>query len=264
MESTTPSEASRYSRAYDRAISDVVGFAVIFGIAVLSIALIYTVGIGALNSIQHGEGMNNVDRAFDIVAENMADIHRNGAPARSTELQFPGGQLAITGQVSIELVVQNGTVPNASSVTPISYRKGTTGFFYVSGAVIRTDRGRSVMVREPPFRFGPNRTVVSFVSTLARGETDSAGGTGSVRLTARRDPPGSRTKTATVTNGSRTVNYSIHLTSPRFRAWKRYFERQGFPDSDITTDPANDTLVIAHETEELYVRKTNIGVALSS
>lgn len=253
---------SHPDRTDKRAVSDLLGFAVIFGIAVISIALIYTVGIGALNDIQHGEAMNNVDRAFDIVAENMADIHRNGAPARSTELQFPGGQLAVTGDVSILLVVQNESVPNATSVKPISYRKRETGFFYVSGAVIRTDRDRGVFIREPPFRFGTDRTVMSFVSTGARGETTSAGGSGSVRLAARRNPPGSRTKTATVTNGTDTVNFSIHLTSPRFRVWKRYFERQGLKHVD--TDAANNTIVFNHTTGELYVRKTTVGVELAS
>lgn len=250
------------TRTAGRAVSDLIGFAVIFGIAVLSISLIYTFGIAALHDVQHSQAMNNVDRAFDIVAENMVDIHRNGAPARETELRFPGGQLAVTGQVSIELVGHNGTVPNATSVTPISYRKRQTGFFYVSGAVVRTDRNRSAIVREPPFRFGSDRTVISFVSTRSRGDSVSIGGSGSFRLAARRDPPGSRTKTATVTNGTGPVNFSIRLTSPRFRAWERYFQREGL--THVATDPANDTIVFRQTTETLYVRKTTIGVELSS
>lgn len=68
--------------------------------------------------------------------------------------------------------------------------------------------------------------------------------------------------TATVTNGSNTVNYSIHLTSPRFRAWKQYFERQGL--THVETDVANNTIVYDHTTEALYVRKTTVGIELTS
>lgn len=258
----TTTGTPRPARTDGRAVSDIVGFAVVFGIAVLSIALIYTVGIAALNDLQHSEAMNNADRAFDIVADNMADIHHNGAPARSTELEFPGGQMTVTGQVTINVVVPNASVPNATSVTPVSYRRRETGFHYVSGAVIRTDRGQSVFVREPPFRFGGDRTVISFVSTNARGDTASAGGKGSVQLSARRDPPGSRTRTGTVTNGSDDVTFEIHLTSPRFRVWKRYFEREGL--AHVETDAANNTVVFEHTTGELHVRETNVGVRLTA
>lgn len=247
----------------DRGVSDLVGFAVIFGVVILSITLIYTVGLTALDDLQHDEAMNNAGRAFDIVAENLADIHQDGAPARSTELQFGGGQVSLTGQAKIELVARGTAGPgvNISSSTPITYHSRETAFYYVSGAVIRSDRGNSVMVLEPPFRFGADRTVISLVKTRAAGDTDSIGGQGTARLAAKRQVIGSPARTGTVRNGTNDVTFNVSVTSPGYRAWGRYFEHEGLTREEV--DAANNTVVYSHTTSELYVRKTTIEVRLT-
>lgn len=235
-------------------VSDVLGFAIVFGVVVLSITLMYTFGLGALEDIQHGEAMENNERAFDILADNMADIHNQRAPGRSTELQFGRGELSTTGQVGIVVNVSGGPARDYQ-LTPISYRSRETGFHYVTGAVVRTERDAGVVVHEPPFTFGSDRVVLSIVDTTIRGGTTSISG-GTIRVTGRRQGQSELTQVDTSVS---TVNVSI--TSPRYEAWARYFRRQGC--ATVATDRTTGTVTCEFATDEVYVRRTPIEVELT-
>lgn len=238
-----------------RAVSDLLGFAVVFGIVVLSISLVYTFGLGALTEVQDDEAFDNAERAFDIIADNMADIHRNGAPGRSTEVDFQGGDLALAGQTTLE--VNTSKDGNVSVIaTPIRYRSGDRALFYAAGAVVRTDRDTARIVNEPPFRFDENRTVISAIETIPDSDTDSISG-GTARVRSRGD-----VSTVPIADTTGDVTFNISVTSPRFRAWKRYFEREGLNCPDV--DTANNTVVCRFTTDELYVRETKIKVGLSA
>lgn len=237
-----------------RAVSDLLGFAVVFGVVVLSISLVYTFGLGALTQVQNDEAFDNAERAFDIIADNMGDIHRNGAPGRSTEVDFGGGDLALAGET--ELVVNESQNSSVGIVAePIRYRSGDRALFYAAGAVIRTDRDTARIVNEPPFRFSESRTVISAVETKSVGDTDSISG-GTARVRSRRTG-----SSVVAVNTSGDVTFNISVTSPRFRAWERYFKRED-PDR-CNPDAANNTVTCQFTTDELYVRQTTIDVSLS-
>lgn len=239
----------------ERAVSELVGFAVVFGVVVLSISLVYTFGVGALTEVQSGEAVDNAGRAFDILADNMADIHRNRAPGRSTELEFESGELTTTGRVT--MTVNTTTTPSKSfAATPMSYTRGEEGLHYATGAVIRTNRDSAAMVNDPPFRFSDERVVISFVETKPVGNTTSIGG-GTVRVEGRW---GGTNVEVIETNG---VNFTVSVTSPHHETWRRYFERQELRPESCDTDAANNTVVCRYKTDELFVRRTLVRVRLT-
>jgi hypothetical protein len=244
----------RDRRTDDRAVSDLIGFVTVFGVVVVSVAVVYAFGVGALADVQRAEAADNAERGFDIVADNMADVHRNGAPGRSTELDFEGGELATTGQVTLTVKNGSGGLLGSFVATPIRYTDGETGFYYASGAVLRTDRAAALVVNEPPFRFDPERSVISVVETKPAGETTSIGG-GSVRVTGRR--VGS--SVAAVETGG--VAFELNVTSPRYGAWRRYLEAEGLNCPDVY--PAENRVVCRYTTDELFVRRTIVRVRLT-
>lgn len=243
-----------------RAVSDLLGFAVVFSLVVLSVALLYTVGIGALSELQHAEAMNNAGRAFDVFAANMEDVHRHGAPARSTEFNVAGGEMAATGQVSLTVSNASLNLSETFVTTPVTYQRRETEFHYVGGAVVRSDRDSHAVVNEPFHRFGPDRTVISFVSTVPAGGTTSAGGTGTVHLSARR--VGSPTATEVSAAPGQPVTANVSITSPRWGAWDRYLDRQGL--TRLAADPANATVVYRLETDVIYFRHTLARVRMTA
>jgi hypothetical protein len=247
------SGSGRDADTHERAITDLVGFAVVFGLVALSITLVYTFGVGALTDVQRGEAFDNAERAFDITADNMADIHQHGAPSRSTELDFPEGDLALTGQTTLTVRNSSDAVLGSFVVTPIRYRNDEQALHYSGGAVVRSSRDAAVMVSEPPFRFTSERSVISVVETKPAGDTRSLSG-GTVRVTARR--VGSSVPAAAATDGP----FEVTVTSPRFEAWQRYFENEG---SSCDVDPAKDTVRCEVTTDELYIRRTLVRVYLT-
>lgn len=248
----------RLSCEKGRAVSEVVGFAVVFGIVVLSIALVYTFGVGALSEVQRGEAFDNAGRAFDILADNMEDIHRNGAPGRSTELEFEGGELATTGR-TVLTVNTNQTRSKSFAASPISYTRGDEGLHYATGAVIRTNRDSAAMLNDPPFRFSnasTKRMVISFIETKPVGNTSSIAG-GTVRVEGRSGG------TKIEVNETKSLKVNVSVTSPRHEAWHRYFDRQKLKPQFCDTDATNNTVVCGYEVDELYVRRTLIRVRLT-
>lgn len=240
-----------------RGVSDVVGFAVLFGIVVLSIALVYTFGVGALTDVQSGEAVDNAGRAFDILADNMADIHHNGAPGRSTELEFESGELTTTGRITVSVTNDTRNLTESFAATPITYTRGEDSLRYATGAVIRRHRDSAAMVNEPPFRFSERRVVISFIETKQVGTTTSIAG-GTVRVESR-----SRgTNVVAIANDTDGVVFTVSVTSPHHQAWRRYFKRQD-PEPTCFTDGANETVMCSYETEQLFVRRTLVHVRLT-
>lgn len=255
---TRPS-ASSARRSARRGVSDVFGFVVVFGIVVLAIALFYTFGTAALADLQQDHAANNAERAFDIVADNMADIHRNDAPGRGTELQFASGEVTLAGTTSIRVTNESDLATPmtvVASSTPLQYRSQETGLVYAAGAVIRTDRDRAGMVSEPPFAFGSDRTTLTLVETSAVG-AGAVGGAGSTQVAARNEGAALErvvTDTATV---------SVSVTSPRYRAWERYFESRP-TGGTVSVDADTNTVTYTFETDALFVRRSRIDVEITS
>lgn len=246
---------SRYSPGR-RAVSDLLGYAVVFGIVVLSVSLLYTVGLGALSDLQRAEAVNNAGQGFVILSSNIDEIHRDGAPARGTEFRFDGGELTMVGQMSLSVTNQTTNLSRTFVATPITYSRGASGYHYVGGAVVRSDRDAATITNEPSFRFGTDRTLVSFVSTVPTGDSTSVGGQGTVHLSMRRVG----VPVVLVTGGPITVNVSV--TSPRWRAWDRYLASEGL--TNVETDPENDTVVYRHRTDRLFLRQSLVRVELST
>lgn len=246
-----------------RAVSDAVGFAVTFAVVITAVALVYTLGVGAINDVQQAQQIETTQRTFGTLADNLDDVNQEGAPGRATELRLNGGTLDNGEPVVFTINVTGdatGSIPLVLS--PITYRRGATALHYTSGAVVRADRGRSILVRDPPFRFGDERVVLSAVQTVGGPET--VGGQGTVLVVTRRQTPPDDLLGRTG-NESEPVNFTVSITSPRFRAWERYFNDSRADASwAVTVDAANETVTLQGETESFYVRRTRVLVDLRS
>jgi len=66
----------------ERGVSDVVGYVLIFSLIVATVGVVTTVGFSTLEDRQDAERVNNVERAFDVFANNMENVYRDGAPSR--------------------------------------------------------------------------------------------------------------------------------------------------------------------------------------
>jgi hypothetical protein len=238
-----------------RGQSDVLGFILIFALVLSTVTVVAVFGFGTLEDTRDQEELNNAERAFDVLRDNMADIHEEGAPSRATEISLERAQLYPGDQVTFNVTAVDGTgnsVVNILSYSPVVFANGDTEIVYSAGAVIRNQRDGGVMLQKPPLLLNESRVVIPVVQTRYFGDVDStSGGTIRVRAEQRRRQPLGRLVEAP------TDYQSIHLnvTSPRSDIWQSYFESEGL---DCEAPRPNIVDCSLDDPEEMFISRTLI------
>lgn len=247
-----------------RAASEVLSFALVFGLVVSSVAVISVAGLGTLQDTRDAEQLNNAKRAFDVLSDNMADLHQRGSPSRATEISLENARLYTGDNVTFNVTV-NSTGPGKVSVTrqirPIVYEGNQDRkLVYEGGAVFHTTRDGGRIDQQPPFVTRDQRTLVPIVQTRVPNVRSVSGTTVLVR--ANRG-----STTLPIRNGtSNTIeNVSVNVTSPRSDLWREYFETTQFDQCKEGTDADGDTFVACFtgsDPERVYVPVHQIDVEI--
>ncbi|RYJ13403.1 hypothetical protein ELS19_05105 [Halogeometricum borinquense] len=230
-------------QADSRGVSEVLGFVLVFGLVIASVGTVYAFGVGELRETRDFERVNNAERAFEVFADNVADVARRGAPSRGTELKLSDSTLGY-GETMVNVSLDTtpatpGSDMNNStgsiSLSPVVMTLQDAGEVrYATGAVMRTDgNGPPRMTHEPDFIFDKDRAVVQLVRSVPRGTTQVGG----ERIARIRTVKTSRSTLLTRTETPVTLRFNV--TSPYAPAWGDYLESEGFtcdPYTDDSTD----------------------------
>lgn len=244
-----------------RGVSEAISFVLVFSLVISTVGIVYTVGYGDLRNARDAEQVNNVERAFTLLAENVDELAARSAPSRGTEIRLQGGTLS-SGQpmyINVSGDYDTGSVdPDKDFTTtdvaasPITYRapSGTT-ITYVHGAVIRSQSRGSFFVREPSFVLDDDRALFPLVSM--RSSEGAVGGQTTVLVRTQNDLSDVIT--------SRTETYdevTVNVTSPHASLWRSYFVERG-----LTCDPVVSGTVTCTMTDvpRVYVVTTTVGVS---
>jgi hypothetical protein len=251
----------------ERAQTDVVGFVLVFSLIAATIGIVTVTGVGGLEDARDYERTNNAARAFDILADNVEDIHREGAPSRSTEIKLADAslQLAERSKLTVENTALTPSLSDSVPIRPLIYESGDgTKIVYESGAVIResSDSG-AVMVRVPNFVFSTHdstRTaVIPAVQTRAGEEAESVSASGSSTVLIRSELALSEVLSSRT--GPITVTLRFATTPERAPVWQQYFESHladATWSSSCTT--TGGVVECQFEVDRLYVTATRIDV----
>lgn len=251
----------------DRAVSEVLGFILVFSLVVSAVAIVSVFGFQSLEDTRNNEEVRNAERAFDVLRDNLADIHRQGAPSRATEISLENAQLEAGDPVEINVTGVNPSGPpdvNSFSYNPIVFDSRTgTQVVYSGGAVFLDPREGGRMVQEPPLIIDDEKVVFPVIQTALIGDTTSAGGqTVRVRAEQRQRQP-LRGFTDPDTDYDKLI---VNITSPRSDLWAAYFESKSEPlGFDVTcTSPRPDNVRCTIPTqsggpESIYVSRTLIN-----
>jgi hypothetical protein len=252
----------------ERAVSDVLGFILVFSFISLTVGIVSLTGFAGLDERQDAEQVNNAERAFEILADNVEDIYRRGAPRRSTEVALAGAQLSSAETARVEVAIGNlEQPPNVKVLNPIKYSgpDGTT-LSYENGAVIRQDpNGAAVMRHEPNLVFsnrsGNEIAILPIVSTS--GATSIGGETTAL---IRTEGAGSAVLDR---YDDRDTRYEVRLritTSPeRAMVWWRYLNEDieagyGTANTCGNSPPASDTVICDFSVDQVSITSTRIDV----
>jgi len=250
------------SRVPERAVSDLVGFVLVFALVVSTVGIVSVAGLDTLQSARDAERINNAERAFEILRSNTADIYQRGAPSRATEVSLDDASLALGDQIWFN-VSDPGTgggpsFHNASVVRPIVYDSGDTRLVYVMGAVFREQRDGGVVVQPWSPVIGQDRTVIPQVKTTSATQTGQSVKSSTVLIRASAN----RRRVRLSETGGAYDDVWINVSStPRADLWARMLGDH--PQIDCPT--VRDTSVECSMTDtpqRLFVTETWIAVSL--
>lgn len=255
----------------DRAVSEVLGYALVFSLVVATVAIITVGGVDTLEGTRDFEQMNNAARAFDLLSSNMNDIVLREAPSRATEIRLSDAQLNVASPITVRFkrVHTNGTTTynETDDVSPIVYRSSNIDSMvvYSAGTVFRVRNSNGFAVKEPSFVASDDRVIIPLIQTRSD-STQSIGGGQTARIRSKLEQ---RKILVSDTEGN-TGDIYMNITSPRAEYWKDMLEDyEAFdgPDSDCMLDesgPSSTVSCWAHDPPSVQVVKMQVGVSLDT
>lgn len=244
----------------DRGQSELVGFVLIFGIVVLTVALVSATGFVGLNNAQDYQRTTNAEGAFTALAGSLDEVVRGDAPSRTTAIGISDASLSLDENSSSVAVAVDGAqvdLEAGNETGSIVYDSGSdTTITYRSGALLRRDGERSVMFREPDFVITDEEVILP-LTDLSSERTSEVAGTADVEVYARHDGTAVVADTEPVAD-----NVTITLGTPHVDAWTRYFEQfEGDgPVTDVTPAPDGNSVEVKIQTDRLSVVVDRVSV----
>ena len=226
-----------------RGVSETVGFVLVFSLVVLTVGAVLTVGYGGLQDVRDAERVNNAQRAFDVLANNVEDITARGAPSRGTEIRLADASISRGTPTTLNVSgYESGARQFATqydSLGAVVYEAEGTQIRYAAGAVTRIGSGGSVGLVEPNFVISDRRVILPIVQ-LSVGE-ESIAGSRTVLVRSERDLRDVEVDRAGVDR------LELNVTSPAAGAWEGYLGGQ----MDCERLPDDDGRRLSCETNDL-------------
>lgn len=235
----------------DRGQSEVVGFVLVFGLVISTVAIASVAGFGGLQDARDFERTNNAKLAVDALARSLEEVAVAGAPSRVVDLSADAAQVTVADPITVTVALENGST-HEFAVHPIVYEgPDDTRLVYAAGAVIRADDGGAVMLREPRFVLSENRSVVTVVRTYPRDSIGVGGNTVSIRAEAEQE--------SLVVANATPQDVTLAIESPRAAAWERGLASN--TDLDCTT--TGDVATCSVTTDAVYVTVSDVAISLT-
>jgi len=247
----------------ERAVSEVVSYALVFGLVVSAVAVVSVSGVSTLQDTRDNEQMANAERAFSVLHDNLADVHRRDAPSRATELSLGEAQLETGPNVTMAVSVTDtsGTTWQSPDwqLRPIVYEGiEDRQLVYEAGAVFRTTNGGGLRVQDPPLVVSEDRVLVSVVGLTRPGAQSVGGGT----VVVRGRNKGTNIAYESTANDVDRVTVSLSGTAQP-ALWQTYFEERDF-DCTVTGSDITCTYDPSGSISQVYVVYHDIAVEIES
>lgn len=206
----------------DRAVSEVVSYVLVFALITGAVAVVSVSGFSTLQDTRNAEQINNAERAYDVLGDNLADIYQRDAPGRATEINLASASLSTGGNVTVNVSVIDGTTRTTyvrQSVRPLIYGgEDDRQLVYEAGAIMRTNPDGGLVVENPPWVLEDDRVLITVVGLNRPSIQSVSGSTALVRAQDRGATVDSDT-TGTVDGVNITIRNSNNVDE-----WEDYFD----------------------------------------
>jgi len=252
-----------------RAVSETLGYILVFSIIVTTIATATVFGFSGLENRQDAEQVTNVERAFDVLADNFADISRYEDRSRATEMRLADGTIGVGDPVTITVGQWDGDQfvdgeQRNETFRPLVFQSDGGEVAYESGVVFRGS-GSDSFARSPlPFVVGEETALVPVTATSPDSSTTAVGGDRTVRVVGE-SPSSTQLVNQTIDADGETL--AVRIESTRADGWGRQLESEGYQNvsynestSTVTADLAVEANGEIRRPETVRLPVTNIRI----
>ena len=239
----------------ESAVSEVIGFILIFSIVMLAISAIYAVGYPTIQSSKENAQFQNMEQSFMVLQSNINTVAFGQAPVRTLKTSLGGGSLTVypsDGSITVSpggWDVPIGAIEYEKNGRSIAYEGGGVWEKYPTGSAIKLSEPR-ISVQEVE---GNSTVFVSIINISSENGISSVGGEGTASFVVRSKPstyPLNITSLSTASGHG--DNVVITVKSDYADAWGRYFneiKKEGdyvnmTVDNEVTARIWCETLVI--------------------
>lgn len=243
-----------------RAVSELVGFVLIFAVVLLTIALVGMTDVTGLDNAREYHTTTNAEQAFTMLSLAIDDVTSEGVPSRETELRLSEATLAGNGQADeFAITVENGTaaMTHVVETTPIVYETdaGTT-ITYSNGLLVREEAnsvGEATIFDQPDFVIDEETVIVPLIETSINGD-ERVGGTTAVGVHTASE----QREVLVRDEDSDGITVTIAVRSERVDVWQDYLDEATAGGCE---QPVGETVECTIETESVLVKSDTIAVS---
>lgn len=226
----------------DRAVSETIGFVIVFGIIIGGIGLVTLYGYPMLLKQQSGADEQIMEKNLIVLQNDVKSLAYKTVPYKETSLKIGGGALSVismtpgTGKAYFSITDVSGIIQNEDGTTPLTFYPGDlryesasaqTGLSLENGAVVKrviAEEG-SVMLAEPRWFYDSTTgTTVIYLIGFNTTEVMSRTGVGTVKMEL--DQAKTNSTSYDVTGDTVSVSYNPPSgDNPDYSmAWENYFK----------------------------------------
>ncbi|MBP2031023.1 hypothetical protein J2755_001971 [Methanohalophilus levihalophilus] len=237
----------------ENAVSEVVGFILIFGMVILAIGIIYAFGYPMLQSNMETSVFESSEQSFIVIQSNMKAVAFEQSPVKTTKMKIQTATLAYSNESFIQIDYNGTTIKKA--LGRIELIQDEKKIVYESGGVFkRYDRDSQVLVSNPHIfstvaASGENVVSVGIISLY--GNAASSGGGGIISLSMEHN-----TSQLTQMNDNATLTLTVNSSlAPR---WATHLEEEGFTitsssDTEVTAQMTNTNVIIGEHVVDVEI-----------
>ncbi|WP_292463736.1 hypothetical protein [Methanolobus sp.] len=226
------------------AVSETLGYIILFGIVTLSMGTIYAIGYPVLQSNIDANVFESAEQSFIVLQSSMKRVSFDQAPVKTLKMKLHGSEISVNDHSSNISISYDGTHLGTYPMGDIQFSKGKKSISYEMGSVIKKYSSTSmIMVSKPPVYTSTidNKSVTTIGIVSINGNAWLSGrGITTVIMnhnSSRMEMPSGPT------------NVTVQIDSAHAPAWENYLEDAGFDISpgstlDMVTATKNDTRLI--------------------